>query len=59
MPRSIHVRFQDEQYRAIENFRRGETDLPSKPAAVRRLLERALAAQQAEVKTGDEPAAAA
>jgi hypothetical protein len=58
MPRSIHVRFQDEQQDAIEKFRRDELDLPTKPEAIRRLVERALAARKAEAKSGAEPAAA-
>jgi hypothetical protein len=57
MPRSIHVVFKDEQRAAIERFRRTEADLPTKPEAIRRLVERALA--KAEAKSGDEPATAA
>ncbi len=40
----IHVRLQDELQRAVENFRRREADIPSKPEAVRRLLRQAVAA---------------
>jgi hypothetical protein len=60
MPRSIHVRFQDEQQDAIEKFRRDELDLPTKPEAVRRLVERALAAaRKAEAKSDDDRRTAA
>jgi hypothetical protein len=39
----IHVRLEDMVLRAIENFRRGEPDIPTRPEAIRRLLQRALA----------------
>ena len=43
---NIHVRLQNELLRAIEDFRRSETDIPSKPEAVRRLLLQAVTARQ-------------
>jgi hypothetical protein len=38
----IHVRLQNELLCAIESFRRSEPDIPTRPEAVRRLLQRAL-----------------
>jgi hypothetical protein len=47
MPRgSIHVRVNDDQQLKIEKLRRAEPDLPTKPEAIRRLIERALPARQ-------------
>jgi hypothetical protein len=46
---SVHVRFRPQQLRAIENFRRAEADIPSKPQAIRQLVEEALAARQADL----------
>ena len=43
---NIHVRLQNELLRAIEDFRRSEADIPSKPEAVRRLLRQAVTARQ-------------
>jgi hypothetical protein len=45
---NIHVRLQNELLRAIEDFRRSEADIPSKPEAVRRLLLQAVTARQEE-----------
>jgi hypothetical protein len=45
---NIHVRLQNELLRAIEDFRRTEADIPSKPEAVRRLLLQAVTARQEE-----------
>jgi metal-responsive CopG/Arc/MetJ family transcriptional regulator len=42
---NIHVRLQDELLRAIDVFRRSEIDLPTRPEAVRRLLQQAMARQ--------------
>ena len=39
---AIQVRVQDNLLSAIESFRRGEVDIPTRPEAVRRLLCRAL-----------------
>lgn len=41
---AIQVRVGDNLWSAIESFRRNEPDIPTRPEAVRRLLERALAA---------------
>ena len=45
---NIHVRLQNELLRAIEDFRRSEADIPSKPEAVRRLLRQAVTTRQEE-----------
>jgi hypothetical protein len=45
---NIHVRLRNELLRAIEDFRRSEADIPSKPEAVRRLLRQAVTARQEE-----------
>ena len=45
---NIHVRLQNELLHAIEDFRRSEADIPSKPEAVRRLLLQAVTARQEE-----------
>jgi hypothetical protein len=45
---NIHVRLRNELLRAIEDFRRSEADIPSKPEAVRRLLLQAVTARQEE-----------
>ena len=42
----IHIRVGDELFRAIEKFRRSEPDIPTRPKAVRRLLQQALTARQ-------------
>jgi hypothetical protein len=39
---AIQLYLQPELYSALENFRRQEPDIPSRPQAVRRLLQRAL-----------------
>jgi hypothetical protein len=39
---AIQVRVPDSIFSAIEDFRRSEFDLPTRPEAVRRLLTRAL-----------------
>jgi hypothetical protein len=53
MPGAISVVFQDEQRAGIEKFRRDERDLPTKPEAIRRLVEQALAARKAEAQKRD------
>jgi metal-responsive CopG/Arc/MetJ family transcriptional regulator len=45
----IHVRLQNELLRAIESFRRSEPDIPTRPEAVRRLLQQAMKARQEKV----------
>jgi metal-responsive CopG/Arc/MetJ family transcriptional regulator len=42
---NIHVRLHDELLRAVDEFRRREADIPTKPEAVRRLLQQAIAAR--------------
>jgi hypothetical protein len=39
---AIQVRLQTRLFSAIEDFRRSEPDIPTRPEAVRRLLQRAL-----------------
>jgi len=39
---SIQLRLQNDLLSAIESFRRSEPDIPTRPEAVRRLLQRAL-----------------
>jgi hypothetical protein len=39
---AIQIRLQGELYSAVESFRRNEPDIPTRPEAVRRLLQRAL-----------------
>jgi metal-responsive CopG/Arc/MetJ family transcriptional regulator len=39
---AIQVRLQNSLLSAIENFRRDEPDIPTRPEAVRRLLQQAL-----------------
>jgi hypothetical protein len=48
---AIQVRLQTELYSAIEGFRRNEPDIPTRPEAVRRLLERALDVAQLKQAT--------
>jgi metal-responsive CopG/Arc/MetJ family transcriptional regulator len=48
---SIHVRLQNELLRAIEDFRRSEVDIPTRPEAIRRLLQQAIADSLRQVKT--------
>ena len=38
----IHVRLENELLHAIECFRRGEPEIPTRPEAIRRLIRRAL-----------------
>ena len=45
---NIHVRLRNELLRAIDDFRRSEADIPSKPEAIRRLLLQAVTARQEE-----------
>jgi hypothetical protein len=42
----IHIRPRDELLRAIDEFRRSEPDLPSRPKAALQLLQQALMARQ-------------
>ncbi len=39
---SIQVRLQSDLWSAVESFRRNEPDIPTRPEAVRRLLQQAL-----------------
>jgi hypothetical protein len=39
---AIQVRLKTDLASAIENFRRGEPDIPTRPEAIRRILQRAL-----------------
>ena len=39
---AIQLRLQGELYSAVESFRRNEPDIPTRPEAVRRLLQHAL-----------------
>ena len=39
---SIQIRLQSDLWSAIETFRRNQPDIPTRPEAVRRLLQRAL-----------------
>jgi metal-responsive CopG/Arc/MetJ family transcriptional regulator len=39
---AIQVRLKPDLVSAIESFRRGESDIPSRPEAIRRILQRAL-----------------
>ena len=45
----IHVRLENDLLHAIECFRRSEPDIPTRPEAVRRLLQQAMRACQKEV----------
>jgi hypothetical protein len=42
----IHVRVRDELLDAIDEFRRNERDIPTRPNAIHQLLKEALAARQ-------------
>jgi hypothetical protein len=42
----IHVRVRNELLSAIEDFRRSEADIPTRPEAVRRLVEQAVTARE-------------
>jgi metal-responsive CopG/Arc/MetJ family transcriptional regulator len=48
---SIHVRLQNKLLRAIEDFRRSQADIPTRPEAIRRLLQQAIAVSLRQVKT--------
>jgi hypothetical protein len=48
----IHVRLRNELLSAIEDFRRGEADIPTRPEAIRRLLQQAVMARQPGPCTG-------
>jgi len=39
---SIQIRLQSDLWSAVESFRRNEPDIPTRPEAVRRLVQRAL-----------------
>ena len=54
---SIHVRFSPDQLRALNAWRRDQPDLPTKPQAIRDLVEEALAARRAQTEVGDEATA--
>jgi len=45
----IQIRLPGELYSAVESFRRNEEDIPTRPEAVRRLLQRALGLRQASI----------
>jgi hypothetical protein len=45
----VHLRLDDELARGLEDWRRRQSQIPSRPAAVRRLVARALADQMAAV----------
>jgi hypothetical protein len=49
---SIHVRLSRKQLAALDEYRRDQLDLPSKPEALRRALQQAIAARQ-EDEAGD------
>ena len=44
----IQVRMPQDLRRAIEDFRRNEPDIPTRPEAIRRLLKQAVMAHQAD-----------
>jgi hypothetical protein len=46
-PVSVQLRLTEAQANAIDNWRRAETDIPSRSEAIRRLVEEALKAKQA------------
>jgi len=48
---AVQVRLQDDLWSAIENFRRNEPDIPTRPEAVRRLLQRALISSSTDIPT--------
>jgi len=53
---SIRVRLQNELLRAIEDFRRSEADIATRPEAIRRLLQQAVAVSLRQVGTeGERP----
>ena len=56
---SVHVRLTPEERAALDEYRRGLPDLPSKPKALRQALQQAIEASQAEADTDVEPTAAA
>ena len=45
---SVHVRLSPKQQAALDKYRRDQSDLPSKPEALRRTLEEAIAAREDE-----------
>jgi metal-responsive CopG/Arc/MetJ family transcriptional regulator len=47
--KAIQVRLQKNLLCAIESFRRSEPDIPTRPEAVRRLLQRAVMTRQKQV----------
>jgi hypothetical protein len=53
--KAINVVVKQPLLEEIEKFRRGEADIPSRPAAVRRLLQQAVNARR---EVGEEPTAA-
>jgi metal-responsive CopG/Arc/MetJ family transcriptional regulator len=55
--RSIHLTIQQPLFEEIDNFRRAQAGIPSRPQAIRDLVERALAQLQAEAEIGDGAAA--
>jgi metal-responsive CopG/Arc/MetJ family transcriptional regulator len=57
-PKAIQVRLRKNLLFAIESFRRSEPDIPTRPEAVRRLLQQAVDARQ-DGEVGDGRSAAA
>ena len=51
----IQVRMSEELRQAIEDFRRNEPDIPTRPEMIRRLLRRAVTARQEEAASNLEP----
>jgi metal-responsive CopG/Arc/MetJ family transcriptional regulator len=51
----IHVRLPKKLLHEIEGFRRSEADIPTRPEAVRRLLEQAVMALQERVASNPHP----
>ena len=50
---SVHVRLQSELLDALDKFRRGQPDLPSKPEALRRALQAVTARQDGREANDD------
>jgi hypothetical protein len=51
---SIHVRLGNELLAALDEWRRDQPDLPTKPEALRRALQQAVATCRAEAEVGNE-----
>jgi hypothetical protein len=48
---SIQIRLQSDLWSAVESFRRNEPDIPTRPEAVRRLIQRALGSRAVLTQT--------